>query len=216
MEEVWKDVVGYEGYYMVSNLGRVKSLRFRHIMREQLMTVSKRPDGYMSVGLSKDGVHITKTVHRLVATAFLENPNNLEMINHKDEDRSNNSVDNLEWCTRGYNQTYSLKLHPERNFGENFKKNGKNTSPWTVKGNAHTRVEPIIQKTLDGEFIRRFDNASQAGKETGISNGLIYSAAQRNKKQKYNIRKHKRKCSAHGYVWEFEDRCKEDAVKRLF
>lgn len=216
MEEVWKDVVGYEGYYMVSNLGRIKSMRFRHIKREKIMNASIRPDGYMSVGLSKDGVTKTRTVHRLVATAFLENPNNLEMINHKDENRSNNAVDNLEWCTRGYNQLYSLKLHPERKFGENFKKNGKHTSPRTVKGVAHTRVEPIIQKTLDGEFIRRFDDASQAGKELGLNNGLIYEAAIRNLKKKYNNRKHKKKCSAQGFVWEFDDCCKEDVEKRLF
>lgn len=74
MEEVWKDVVGYEGYYMVSNFGRIKSLRFRHIKREKIMNASIRPDGYMSVGLSKDGVTKTRTVHRLVATAFFREP----------------------------------------------------------------------------------------------------------------------------------------------
>lgn len=204
MEEVWKDVAGYEGYYMVSSLGRIKSLRFRHIKREKIMIPNLRPDGYMAIGLSKNGVTKTKTVHRLVASAFLENPNNLEMINHKDENRSNNAVSNLEWCSRSYNQLYSLSLHPERNtvFGDNFKK-GSKTSSFVVKGIAHKNFEPIIQSTKDGRFIKRYDNAAHAGKVLGKASGNIYRAATRNKTGT-KVRKHHHKCTAYGYVWEFE------------
>lgn len=204
MEEVWKDVVGYEGYYMVSNLGRIKSMRFRHIKREKIMLPNLRPDGYMAIGLSKNGVTKTKTVHRLVASAFLENPNNLEMINHKDENRSNNAVSNLEWCSRSYNQIYSINLHPERKnvFGDNFKK-GIKSSSFVVKGEAHKHFESIIQSTKDGCFVKRYENAAVAGNELGKPSWNIYMAAVRNKNTP-KIRKRHTKCTAYGYVWEFE------------
>lgn len=93
MTEIWKDIVGYEGLYQVSNLGRVRN-KYMHILRP-------RPDknGYLRVNLLKRFY----SVHRLVANTFISNPNNYTEINHKDENKSNNSVGNLEWCSRQYN-----------------------------------------------------------------------------------------------------------------
>lgn len=110
MAEEWRDVVGFEGYYQVSNLGRVKSLDrvkcdgIRMIGR--IRKTHKDACGYELVQLRKDGIIKHYSVHRLVATAFIPNPCNLPQVNHKDENRSNNVVGNLEWCTQLYNQRY--------------------------------------------------------------------------------------------------------------
>lgn len=112
MEEIWKDIKGYEGLYQISNLGRVKSLgngesKNHAYSKERILKPGKDEKGYFRVCLCKDGKHTTKKVHRLAAQAFLPNPFNLPQINHKDEVKSNNSVDNLEWCDNQYNCDYS-------------------------------------------------------------------------------------------------------------
>ena len=106
MLEEWKDIVGYEGLYQVSNLGRVKSLRKNKIRKP---TANSR--GYKQVDLWKSGKVTHTSIHRLVAFHFLEVPVNYkEMeVNHKDEDKTNNRADNLEWCTRKYNQHYGTR-----------------------------------------------------------------------------------------------------------
>lgn len=112
MIEEWVDIIGYEGLYQVSNLGRVKSLR-NNIIRKP---VSNRK-GYKQVGLWKEGEVTHPSIHRLVALHFLEVPSNYEEmeVNHKDEDKTNNRADNLEWCTREYNQQYGT-IYPSVKF----------------------------------------------------------------------------------------------------
>ena len=100
MQEIWKPIPYYENLYEVSNLGNVKSLRNKIILKPFLTR------GYFSVNLSKDGICKTFLIHRLVALAFIPNPNNYKEVNHKDEIKTNNNVDNLEWCTREYNMSY--------------------------------------------------------------------------------------------------------------
>lgn len=109
--EVWKDVVGYEGLYQVSDLGRVKSLP-RPPVRYQGREMTQHCDskGYKRLWLCKEGVSKNYKVHRLVAEAFIPNPNNLPQVNHKDEDKSNNFVGNLEWCDNRYNATYNGRM----------------------------------------------------------------------------------------------------------
>lgn len=118
MQEIWKDIPGYEGLYQVSSLGRVKSLQ-RYIrystgrvqlLPERILKNSQQSTGYYTVGLY-DSNHKSKTlsVHRLVATTFLDNPNNLPEVNHSDGDKSNNAVTNLEWCTELYNNHHARK-----------------------------------------------------------------------------------------------------------
>lgn len=119
MKEEWKPVVGYEGLYEASNFGRVKSLdRYRrnnrgaYMRRGQILKLALRKVGKKgrykcySINLSRPGVCKTYRVHRLVAVAFIPNPNNLPEVNHKDENPRNNHVSNLEWCTHRYNMQY--------------------------------------------------------------------------------------------------------------
>lgn len=107
MVEVWKSISGYGGLYKVSSYGRV--CNSQKVMK---LTVDKR--GYFSVGLHKNGKTKTCSVHRLVAQAFLNNPDGLPEVNHKDEDKQNNSVENLEWCTRQYNCTYGNRIEKQK------------------------------------------------------------------------------------------------------
>lgn len=116
MDEVWKDIKGFEGLYQVSNLGNVKRLRHGdykcvqgyHVFPEKLKVLSFDKKGYLQVGLSKNNKQTMRRVHRLVAEAFIPNPNEYPMINHKDENKTNNNVNNLEWCDARYNVIYSL------------------------------------------------------------------------------------------------------------
>lgn len=108
-EEIWKDVVGYEGIYKVSNLGNVKSLHWRNSFDERIMTPHLLGRGYYFVNLRNKSKGKSKLVHRLVAQAFIPNPNNYPCVNHKDENKLNNCVDNLEWCSYLYNNTYGKR-----------------------------------------------------------------------------------------------------------
>ena len=109
-EEIWKDIIGYEGLYQVSSYGRVRSLdRYdsRNCFRKKrILKLCANRLGYLKVGLWSNGKVKHHLVHRLVAEAFIPNPNNLPIINHIDENPSNNNVDNLEWCTAKYNMNY--------------------------------------------------------------------------------------------------------------
>lgn len=108
-KEVWKDVKGYEGKYQVSNLGRVKSLNYHRSGKERLLSLAHDKDGYLYVCFHKNGKQKLYKVHRLVAIAFIPNPDNLPCVNHKDENPSNNRVENLEWCTQKYNINYGTR-----------------------------------------------------------------------------------------------------------
>lgn len=116
--EEWKDVVGFEGKYIVSSIGRVAAMSFpinagslHYCRRPHLLTTRRYSSGYVYTALSC-GKNRSRgiSVHRLVATAFLPNPNNLPHINHKDENKSNNRLENLEWCTVSYNVNYGTCL----------------------------------------------------------------------------------------------------------
>ena len=183
MDEVWKSVEGYEGLYEVSNKGRVKSTNLYAHKEPIILSQSTRRDGYKTVNLSKNGTTKPFVVHRLVAKAFIENKENYEMVNHKDENKSNNCVDNLEWCSRSYNQLYSLKLHPERKyvFANNFidKKTGKNLTPMHEKG-ARVRTEPIVMISSKGEVLKRYKDYTVARDETGFDLAHIYDVCIRN------------------------------------
>lgn len=182
MEEVWKDIKGYEGLYEVSNLGRVRrcdaeierknrwngktNLVWKgHIVK----THTSRRSGYTSVGLCKDGVHSVIRLHRVVAQAFLDNPDNLPQINHKDGNKTNNAVSNLEWCTASYNQLHAYKT-------------GLNHG-WKSK--------PVEQYTKDGVFIKSWPDAITAEKTLGIHNITACCRGVRN--------------SAGGYSWRRPD-----------
>ena len=117
MSEIWKDVRGFEGFYQVSNKGRVRSLdrvvEYRnhvpHKTKGKILS-SGKCRGYNTIGLHKNGKVYECRVARLVAIHFIENPNGYPQVNHKDEDHSNDNADNLEWCTQEYNNSYGTKI----------------------------------------------------------------------------------------------------------
>lgn len=115
-EEIWRDIEGYEGQYQVSNLGRVKSFDridgAGHLKRGRILRPVPDKKGYLRVQLHKEGKRKLFLVHRLVAQAFIPNPEGLPQVNHRDEDPSNARADNLEWCTASYNVNYGT--HNER------------------------------------------------------------------------------------------------------
>ncbi len=110
MEEIWKDVEGYNGRYQISNLGRFKSFA-QDTQNGKIKLGHKIPKGYLRIllydGKGRKSWHL---IHRLVANAFIPNPEKLEQVNHKDEIKTNNCVDNLEWCTNDYNIHYGTKI----------------------------------------------------------------------------------------------------------
>lgn len=120
MQEIWKNIKGYEGLYQVSNYGKVRSLdkkvkgsnqygKIFFVTKKGKQLKSRIKNGYCNVHLIKNGVLKEFTIHRLVAEAFIPNPNNLPQVNHKDENKANNYVENLEWCTRSYNCSYGSR-----------------------------------------------------------------------------------------------------------
>lgn len=118
MEEIWKDIEGYEGYYQVSSFGRVRSVD-RHDSRGyfrkgRLMATKDANTGYKVISLSKNAISKHYQIHRLVAIAFIPNPNNFPIINHKDENPKNNYANNLEWCDYKYNANYGKMTHKFR------------------------------------------------------------------------------------------------------
>ena len=137
MTEIWKDIKGYEGIYQVSSHGRVRSLKYS---KERILKPRKDKGGYKQVELCRDGKGKTYRVHRLVAEAFIPNPNNLPCVNHKIDDyehRSDNRVENLEWCTVAYNNNYGN--HGKRISNAN-------------KGDKNPRARKIICVTTGEKF----------------------------------------------------------------
>lgn len=104
-KEIWKDCKGYEGLYQVSNIGRVWNVKEQRYLKGGL-----KQNGYCRVTLRcRNGKQKTENIHRLVALAFLPNPDNLPCVNHKDENKQNNHIDNLEWCSYAYNNSYGTR-----------------------------------------------------------------------------------------------------------
>lgn len=173
MEEVWNDIKGFEGYYQVSNLGRVRSLdRYvKHssggkqlVKGKVLIQYERGKTGYMCVRLSKNNEITNYNVHRLVAEAFIPNPLNLPCVNHKDEDKTNNHVDNLEWCTYQYNNTYGTAIE------RRAKKHSIN-----MLGKTNTnRSKPVIQYDLDGNVVNEFPSVAEACRVLKLDKSMIF------------------------------------------
>ena len=111
MIEIFKDIEGYENLYQISNLGSVKALGNggSNASKDKILKSAKNNKGYLIVNLCKEGKRKNNQIHRLVAQAFIPNPNNLLQVNHKDENKQNNNISNLEWCTPKYNSNYGTR-----------------------------------------------------------------------------------------------------------
>ena len=198
MEEIWKAIEGYEGKYEVSNLGRVRSLdryqqrtdhrsgkQYETFKKGSMITQHQGNNGYMRAKIfDKDGQSKMVLVHRLVAQAFIPNIDNLPEVNHKNEDKTDNRAENLEWCTVGYNNDYGTRQQ-------------------RVQINQKQR-RAVCMMSLDGEVLRDFPTCLSAARYiTGESSGK----SQRVRVTDNNIRRacrlHQHK--AYGYRWEFEE-----------
>ena len=191
MDEVWKPIVGYEGLYEVSNLGRVRSLdHITHIVRRngeydclikgKILSPLVRQHGYLGVQLYGRGGHKkrnlrTCSVHRLVAEAFIPNPMGYAEVNHKDESKTNNCADNLEWCNHIRNSNYGTR--PKR-IGD-MHRNGK-------------KSKPIAQYTFDGELVKVFPSLQEAGRNGYAASNICRCA---NNHHAYS--------HAYGYLWRY-------------
>lgn len=123
MEEIWKDVIGHEGYYQVSNLGRVKrvesKIKVKNFYRKVKENINYLHRGtYITVTLCSRNVKRTHTVHRLVAKAFILNPENKPQVNHLDSNKYNNNINNLEWCTCSENNYHAVHFGNKKAIGE--------------------------------------------------------------------------------------------------
>ena len=173
-DEVWKDIPGYEGLYQVSNLGKVKSLNKYHHKREQILKSRITKYGYYETALCKNGKMKFIGTHRLVALAFIPNLLNKEQINHKDGNKLNNFVDNLEWCTSLENIHHAIRTGLEK-----------------VYGHENYNAKEVRQLDLDGNFIKKYKCLKYAQQETGIKYTDISLVC------------HGKRKTAGGYKWEF-------------
>ena len=177
--EIWKDIVGYEGLYKVSNLGNVMSLRHK---KPFLMKTGQHSNGYLFFRLSNHNKLIKSfLVHRLVAKAFLPNPNNLPQVNHKDEDKTNNRVDNLEWCDAKYNL----------NYGTVQERKSKKLSK--ILKNRKYKLKPVLQYDKNGNFINEYPSANDAARKTGVNQPSICMVCRGKLK------------STGGFLWKYAD-----------
>ena len=192
MEE-WKDIEGYEGKYMVSNLGNVKSLSYNKTGKEKIMKPVKNNRGYLHVILCKEGKVKAYTVHRLVATAFIPNTENLPEVNHIDEDKNNNSVENLEWVSSKYNINYGTR---NKKAGEKLR--GRKHSEEHNRKIAEKLSKPIYGINKVNGLIVEFPSTQEAERITGIDHSSIAKCCKGKLK------------SAGGFYWMYADQEGED------
>jgi len=184
ISEVWKDIKGYEGLYQVSNLGRVKSLERtltrkngrRQTIQERILKPLIRRDGYLQVVFyNSNGKSERIYIHRLICKAFHENPENKPCVNHIDENKTNNSASNLEWCT----------------YAENINHGTRNRR--AGKAIAKALSKPVGQYTRDGKLIKVWQSAHEVQRQLGFYQGNISRAVLGKTK------------TAYGYVWKYVD-----------
>lgn len=186
-EEIWKDIPGYEGIYQASSLGRIKAcariityINGKIIHRkEKILSLIKSYGQYYTIGLQKSGKHKTYNVHHLIALTFIDNPENLPCVNHKDEDKYNNRVDNLEWCSYSYNTKYNNNMRK--------KINTRNIN------NSYGCEKKVYQYDLQDNLIKIWDSVKTINRELGYKVSNISSCCLGK-----TYRNH-----AYGYKWSY-------------
>ncbi len=154
--EMFKDIKGYEGLYQIGSNGTVKSF---HRNKEKLLKLNPVKDGYLCVFLFKNGKGKQHQVHRLVAQAFLDNPDNLPQVNHKNEIKTDNRVENLEWCDTKYNVNYGTAI--------------RRRSEKRLNG---AQSKTVCQYTLNGEFVAEYPSTREVERKLGFFQTGISSA----------------------------------------
>lgn len=167
-DEIFVDIEGYEGKYQVSNLGRIKSLGNENTKKEKILKQIKDRGGYLCVNLCKNGKGNFCLVHRLVANAFIENPSNLPQVNHKDENKTNNIVDNLEWCDAKYNTNYgtAIQRRVASTDYKTFQQKRVTSTDWKSIGRktAEKLSKQVYQYSLDGELVAIWKSTTECGR----------------------------------------------------
>ena len=171
MQEKWKDIKGYEGLYQISNTGKVKSVN-KHI----ILKPSKNRKGYLHIILCKNGKTKVGRIHRLVAQAFIPNAENKEQVNHINGIKTDNNVENLEWCTNGENQKHAFSLGLQTNVGNN-----------------NPRARKINQYDLQGNFIKTWNSIYDIEHALNCNRSSIWRCCTHKYKQ------------SHGYIWRYAD-----------
>ena len=178
VNENWRDIKGYEGLYKVSDTGAIKSLpRNGTVNHERILKPKVDKDGYLTITLRKNDKPKTFRIHRIVAQSFIPNYHNKTQVNHIDGNKSNNNVNNLEWCTALENQRHAwvTGLQSKR-FGED-----------------NDKSKVVIQYTLNGEKIRKFNSCREVGRLLGYNHSCISACCTGRYKQSY------------GYIWKYEN-----------
>lgn len=188
VQEIWKDVIGYEGIYQISNFGRLKS--FKKDKNGRIMSNTNKNGWYFTVVLSKSGRKKMKTmrIHRMVAEYFIPNPENKQMVNHKDMNKQNNHVDNLEWCTTFENAKHAAINKPELLNG-------------MIHYNKYVKTSEIHQYDLAGNFIASYANGHEAHLATGVCQRNILQVAQQTEYAPGMTRK-----QAGGFIWKIKEK----------
>lgn len=187
-EEIWKDIAGFEGFYQVSNLGNVRSLDRKIIrsngipktLKGQILSPGVNPCGYAFVYLGGSGGSKLYRIHRLVAESFIPNPNGYPVANHKDENKLNNSVENLEWCTYSYNTTYNNSMARRLN----------------TRNKTHTYgcEKKVYQYDLRGRLVKVWKSLMEVSRELQLPWGNIANCC----------RGTKYRHTAYGYKWSYK------------
>lgn len=179
INEIWKEIEGTLGTYQISSYGRVAHWTQKN--KWNILKKTNKNGDYLSVVLSVNGAQKTIRIHRLVAKAFIPNPNNFGLVNHKDGNKQNNYFYNLEWCTQKENVAHAKRI-----------------GLW--KYNHPYKCTPICQYDLQGSFIAKYRNAKEAERITGVCSRNILQVAS---KEEYNKKKHLFRKQAGGFVWMF-------------
>lgn len=166
--ELWKDIKGYEGLYKVSNLGRVKRLQKTvrnniyggvRIVTEKILSPTDNGHGYKIIGLRKDGSRKNHYVHRLVASAFIDNPHEFHYVNHLDRDRANNVVVNLEWCEQEENVRYSSEMMKKPKANCKATNTGEKYIHRHLEHGKHIRYRVVIKRMRVDRSFKTLDEA---------------------------------------------------------